>query len=83
VFVLKSGFFDTLTWEAIAHQSLHLPLQTKPFPPSQSKVLRTKERDNIRPRISKQYWSGTGTSKFILPFLWTSDEKGPAWNHRK
>jgi len=37
VFVLKSGFFDTLTWGAIAPQSLQLPLKTKLFPPSQSK----------------------------------------------
>jgi len=64
VFVLKSGFFDTLTWGAIALQTLHHPLQTKPFPPSQSKVLRTKERDDIPPQISKHYLLGTGILRF-------------------
>jgi len=33
----NQGFLDTLTWGAIAPQSSHLPLQTKPFPhPSQN-----------------------------------------------
>jgi len=31
-------------------QSLHLPDQAKSFQPSQSKVLCTKERDDIRPQ---------------------------------
>jgi len=39
VFVLKWGLFHTFTWEAIVPQSIHLPPQTKSFPPSQSKVL--------------------------------------------
>jgi len=67
-FLLKSVFFkNTLAWGATAPKFLHLPLQTRLFPPSQSKVLRTKERDDIRPQISKRYWSGTGISRFILP----------------
>ena len=35
-------------WGPIAPQSRHLSRQTKPFQPSQSKVLCTKERDDIR-----------------------------------
>jgi len=61
-FSSNQGFFNALTWGAIALQSLHFPLQslhfplqTKPFPPCQSKVLRTKERDDIRAQITKRY----------------------------
>jgi len=72
----NQGLFDTLTWGAIVPQCLHLPPQTKPFPPLQS-------RDDIRPQISKHYWSCTGMSRFTLPLLWISHEKGPAWNHCK
>ena len=43
-------FTGMLTWEPIVPQSLHLPRQIKPFQPSQSKVLCTKERDDIRPQ---------------------------------
>ena len=56
------------------------PILTPPSPdkvvsPSQSKLLRTKERDDIRPQITtKRYWSGF--SRFILPLLWKSDERG-------
>jgi len=53
VFVLKLGFLYTLTCMAIVPQSLHLPRQAKPFPPTQSKVLWTKKRDDIRLRASK------------------------------
>jgi len=53
VFVLKLGFFNPLICVAIVPHSLHLPHQTKPLPPSQWKVLWTKERDDIRRRTSK------------------------------
>jgi len=48
--VLRALFTGMLTWGPIVLQSLHLPHQTKPFQPSQSKVLCTKERDDIRPQ---------------------------------
>jgi len=78
---LEISFFDTSIWGAIAPHSLHLPGQTKLFPPSQSKGLWTKERDDIRLQITKHYWAGI--SRFILILLLKSDEKGPAWNHGK
>jgi len=41
---LETRVFDTLTWGVIAPQSLHLPLQTKPFPhPSQKTLEQRKE----------------------------------------
>jgi len=47
-FVLKSVFFvNTLTWGATAPQALHLPHQTKPFPPSQSKALSLEQRKEM------------------------------------
>jgi len=49
---LNQGFLSTLTWGAIVTQSLHLTLQTKIFPPPQSKVFWTNERDDIRPQTS-------------------------------
>jgi len=52
-------FFSTLIWGAIAPQSLHLALQTNPFPPFQSKVLWTKTRADNRPQSSKYYCSGS------------------------
>jgi len=78
---LEISFFDTSIRGASAPHSLHLPGQTKLFPPSQSKGLWTKERDDIRLQITKHYWAGI--SRFILPLLWKSDEKVPAWNHGK
>ena len=73
----NEDFFNTFTWVAIVPQSLHLPRQAKPLPPSQSKVLWTKERDDIRRQTTKRY--GCGCSRFILPLL----SKAFAWNHGK
>jgi len=53
MFVLKSELFNKDHWEAMVPQSLRLPLQTKILPPPQSKVLWTKERDDIRPQTSQ------------------------------
>jgi len=47
---------------------LTLSSPDKAVSPSQSKVLTTKERDDIRPQITKHYWSGI--SRCILPLLW-------------
>jgi len=55
----------------------------KAVSPSQSRIFRRKKKDDIRPQISKHYWSCNGISRFILPLLWKSDEKGPAWNQGK
>jgi len=66
----------------IVPQSLQLPLQPKPFTPSQSKVVWTKDRDdNVPPHTSKHYWSSS--SRFILTLHSISDKTGPAWNHCK
>ena len=82
---LKGGFALLVTvlptWGPIVSQSLHLPCHTKPLQPSQSKVLWTKERDDIRRQTSKHL--GSGCLRFILPLLSQSDKKGPAWNHSK
>jgi len=43
-------FAGMLTCGLIVPQSLHVPRQTKPFKPSQPKILCTKERDDIRPQ---------------------------------
>jgi len=60
----NQSFFQ-LTWMAISLQSLHVfpRPQPRPFPlhPSQSKVLWTKDTDNIRPQARKYHLSsGTG-----------------------
>jgi len=61
--VLKSGFFNTLTWGAIALQSLHLPLQPKPFPnPCQKSFEQRKEMT-----FNRVLSNTTGTVYIALP----------------
>jgi len=47
---LRPLFTGMLTWGPIVPQSLQLPRQTKPFQQFPSKVLCTKQRDDIRPQ---------------------------------
>jgi len=43
----NQGFFDTLTWGSSSPEKAVSPIPVK--------VLRTKERDDIRPQITKYY----------------------------
>jgi len=46
---------------------------SKAIHPTQSKVLSTKDRDDIRPQTTKHYWCGS--SRLKLPLHWKSDKK--------
>jgi len=67
-------FLTYLALWAIFIQSLHLPLQSKPFPSPQSKILSTKQRDYMRQQTSKRHWSGS--SRFIFPLHSKANTKG-------
>jgi len=69
--VFLQNAYGNPSWEAIFAQSLHFPLQ--PFHRPQSKVLWTKDRDDIQAQSSKYHWSDS--SKFILLIHAKSDER--------
>jgi len=52
VFVFKLGFFNALAWGEIVPQSLHLPLQPKPFPPPSQKSFEQRKEMTFDRRLA-------------------------------
>jgi len=75
---LQIRFFNTLGGKLCPSPTPSSPAKT--ISPSQSKVLWTKERDDIWPQTSKHCCSSS--SRYILP-LSKCGKKGPEWNHCK
>jgi len=61
----NQGYFNILTLGGNCRPVPTLSYTAKTISPTQSKVLWTKDRGDIRPQLSKHYWSDS--SKFILP----------------
>jgi len=64
VFVSKSVFLTYVLWEAMSSSPCSFLYRQNHFP-FQSKVLWTKDRDEIPPKTSEYYWSDM--SQLILP----------------
>ena len=80
---LNQSFFNTIMWGVIAPSPYIFISRQSHLPHPRQTSLEQRKEGDIQPQISKNYTPGTGISRFILPLVWTSDEKSHAWNHGK